>query len=135
MRLPIPVCLPRSPLCVDQHQSLGRARRGDTLYVAVPAGPLVVRLAYPLNGVPAAVHVLRRGIVLASLLSLVVATLLAAFLAHRAAMRLARIVIFANRIAAGDLSARVEEGNLDEFPKSPTPLSHRQPAGAQLSCA
>ncbi len=100
---------------VEQHQSLGRARRGGTLYVAVPAGPLVVRLAYPFNGVSAAAHVLRRGIVLASLLSLVVATLLAAWLAQRAAKRLARIVVFANRIAAGDLSARVEEGNLDEI--------------------
>ncbi len=98
-----------------QHQPLGRARRGRRLYVAVPAGPLVVRLAYPFTGVPAAVHVLRRGIVLASLLSLVVATLLAAWLAQRAAKRLARIVVFANRIAAGDLSARVEEGNLDEI--------------------
>jgi two-component system, OmpR family, phosphate regulon sensor histidine kinase PhoR len=99
----------------DQHQSLGRDRRGRTLFIAVPSGPLVVRLAYPFNGVPAAVHVLRRGIVLASLLSLVVATLLAAWLAQRAAKRLARIVVFANRIAAGDLSARVEEGNLDEI--------------------
>jgi two-component system, OmpR family, phosphate regulon sensor histidine kinase PhoR len=106
---------PEVAAIVDQHQSLGRARRGETLYVAVPAGPLVVRLAYSLNGVPAAVHVLRRGIVLASLLSLVVATLLAAWLAQRAAKRLARIVVFANRIAAGDLSARVEEGNLDEI--------------------
>ena len=109
------VSAPEVAAVVDQHQSLGRARRGDTLYVAVPAGPLVVRLAYPLNGVPAAVYVLRRGIVLASLLSLVVATLLAAWLAQRAAKRLARIVVFANRIAAGDLSARVEEGNLDEI--------------------
>jgi two-component system phosphate regulon sensor histidine kinase PhoR len=109
------VLVPEVAAVVDQHQSLGRARRGGTLYVAVPAGPLVVRLAYSLNGVPAAVHVLRRGIVLASLLSLVVATLLAAWLAQRAAKRLARIVVFANRIAAGDLSARVEEGNLDEI--------------------
>jgi two-component system phosphate regulon sensor histidine kinase PhoR len=53
--------------------------------------------------------------VLASLLSLVVATLLAAFLAQRVARRLARIVVFANRIASGDLTARVEEGNLDEI--------------------
>jgi two-component system phosphate regulon sensor histidine kinase PhoR len=106
---------PELAAVVDQHQSLGRARRGSTLYVAAPAGPLVVRLAYRFNGVPAAVHKMRRGIVLASLLSLVVATLLAAWLAQRAAKRLARIVVFANRIAAGDLSARVEEGNLDEI--------------------
>jgi two-component system phosphate regulon sensor histidine kinase PhoR len=97
------------------HQPLGRARRGQTLFVAVPAGPLVVRLAYPFNGLPAALRILRRGIVLASLLALVLATLLAAWLAQRAAKRLARIVVFANRIAAGDLSARVEEGNLDEI--------------------
>jgi two-component system, OmpR family, phosphate regulon sensor histidine kinase PhoR len=106
---------PEVAAVVDQHRSVGRARRGQTLYVAVPAGPLVVRLAYPFTSIPAAVHVLRRGIVLASLLSLVVATLLAAWLAQRAAKRLARIVVFANRIAAGDLSARVEEGNLDEI--------------------
>jgi two-component system phosphate regulon sensor histidine kinase PhoR len=106
---------PEVAAVINQHQALGRARRERTLYVAVPAGPLVARLAYPFTGVPAAVHVLRRGIVLASLLSLVVATLLAAWLAQRAAKRLARIVVFANRIAAGDLSARVEEGNLDEI--------------------
>ena len=106
---------PEVAAVIEQHEPLGRARRGETLYVAVPAGSLVVRLAYPFTGLPAAVHILRRGIVLASLLSLVVATLLAAWLAQRAARRLARIVVFANRIAAGDLSARVEEGNLDEI--------------------
>jgi two-component system, OmpR family, phosphate regulon sensor histidine kinase PhoR len=106
---------PEVAAVLDQHQPLGRVQRGGTFYVAVPAGPLVVRLAYPFTGIPAAVHVLRRGIFLASLLSLVVATLLAAWLAQRAAKRLARIVVFANRIAAGDLSARVEEDNLDEI--------------------
>ena len=101
---------------VKQHQTLGRARHGVTSYVAVPAGPLVVRLgAYSPTDIPASVRVMRRGIVLASLLSLVVATLLAAFLAQRVARRLARIVVFANRIASGDLTARVEEGNLDEI--------------------
>src|SRR3984885_13258063 len=99
-----------------QHKTVGRARREGTVYVAVPAGPLVVRLAaYSPSDVPAPVYVLRRGIVLASLFSLVVATLLAALLAQRAAKRLARIVVFAKRIASGDLSARVEEGNLDEI--------------------
>jgi two-component system, OmpR family, phosphate regulon sensor histidine kinase PhoR len=99
-----------------QHKSVGRARREGTVYVAVPAGPLVVRLAaYSPSDVPAPVYVLRRGIVLASLFSLVVATLLAAVLAQRAAKRLARIVVFAKRIASGDLTARVEEGNLDEI--------------------
>jgi two-component system phosphate regulon sensor histidine kinase PhoR len=107
---------PEVDAVVNRHQTLGRARHGRTFYVAVPAGPLVVRLgAYSPTDIPASVHVLRRGIVLASLLSLVVATLLAALFAQRVARRLARIVVFANRIASGDLTARVEEGNLDEI--------------------
>jgi two-component system phosphate regulon sensor histidine kinase PhoR len=106
---------PEVTAVLEHHQPLGRAQRGDILYVAVPAGSLVVRLAYPLTGIRAPVHILRRGIVLASMLSLVLAILLAALLAHRVAARLARIVVFANRIASGDLSARVEEGNLDEI--------------------
>ncbi len=99
----------------EQRDIVGRDQRGGILYVAVPSGPLVVRLAYRLNDIPAAIHVLRRGIVLASLFSLLVATLLAALLAQRFAARLGRIVVFAKRIASGDLSARVEEGNLDEI--------------------
>jgi two-component system, OmpR family, phosphate regulon sensor histidine kinase PhoR len=107
---------PEVAAVLHQRQAEGRARRGETIYVAVPAGPLVVRVAAesPTN-VAGPVHVLRRGILLASLLSLLVATLLAALLAQRAAKRLARIVVFAKRIASGDLSARVEEGNLDEI--------------------
>jgi two-component system, OmpR family, phosphate regulon sensor histidine kinase PhoR len=107
---------PEVAAVLRKHQNQARGRRGETIYVAVPAGPLVVRLAAesPTN-VAAAVHVLRRGILVASVLSLLVATLLAALLAQRAAKRLARIVVFAKRIASGDLSARVEEGNLDEI--------------------
>jgi two-component system phosphate regulon sensor histidine kinase PhoR len=36
-------------------------------------------------------------------------------MAHRVAQRMGRIVAFAQRIAAGDLSARIEEGDLDEL--------------------
>ncbi len=106
---------PEVAAILTRHQRQGRAQRAGTLYIAVPAGALVVRVASPLADIPAPVHTLRRGIVLASLLSLVLATLLAGLLAQRGAKRLARIVVFANRIASGDLSARVEEGNLDEI--------------------
>ena len=99
----------------EQHKTEARAQRGGLLYVAVPAGPLIVRLDRSLATVPQPLYGLRRGILLASLLSLILATLLAALLAHRFAKRLSRIVVFANRIAAGDLTARVEEGNLDEI--------------------
>jgi two-component system phosphate regulon sensor histidine kinase PhoR len=60
-------------------------------------------------------HVLRRDLLLASLAAMAVALVLAAFLAQRGAARLDRIVEFANRIAAGDFSARVQEGHLDEI--------------------
>jgi two-component system, OmpR family, phosphate regulon sensor histidine kinase PhoR len=107
---------PEITAVLNQHEPVGRARRDGAVYIAVLAGSRVVRLAvYSPADLPAPIHVLRRGIVLASLLSLLVATLLAALVAQRAAKRLSRIVVFANRIAAGDLSARVEEGNLDEI--------------------
>ncbi len=54
-------------------------------------------------------------LLLASFLALAAATLLAAFLTGRISQRLDRIVLFANRIAAGDLSARLQEENLDEL--------------------
>jgi two-component system phosphate regulon sensor histidine kinase PhoR len=98
----------------DPH-SLGRSARNDQLYVAVAGHGLVVRLAYPLIGIHETMHVLRRDLLLVSLFSMGIATLLAAFLAQRGAARMGRIVTFANRISAGDFSARVEEGSLDEI--------------------
>jgi two-component system, OmpR family, phosphate regulon sensor histidine kinase PhoR len=67
------------------------------------------------HSLPGEIHLLRRDLVLASLFSMALAIILSAFLAQRAAARLNRIVIFASRIAGGDFSARVEEGNLDEI--------------------
>ncbi|MGI8770314.1 MAG: ATP-binding protein [Acidobacteriaceae bacterium] len=93
----------------------GHAVRDQTLFVAVPAGAYLIRMAYPLTEVATKLHLLRRDILLASLVSLLLATLLAAFFARRVAQRLRRIVVFAERIAAGDLSARVEERDLDEI--------------------
>ncbi|HEX3438075.1 MAG TPA: ATP-binding protein [Pseudacidobacterium sp.] len=56
-----------------------------------------------------------RDLILASVLALCAATVLAAFLTRRIAKRLDRIVLFANRIAAGDLAARLQEDELDEL--------------------
>ncbi len=69
----------------------------------------------PLANVTETMHLLRRDVLIASLISLVLATIIAALLAQRFSLRLRRILIFASRIAAGELSARVEEGNLDEI--------------------
>ncbi len=67
------------------------------------------------HSLPGQIHIVRRDLLLASLFAMAIAIVLSAFFAQRAAARLNRIVIFAGRIAAGDLSARVEEGNLDEI--------------------
>ncbi len=95
----------------------GRGERGGTLFVALPANgaDVIVDLSYPLNDVQSTMAIFHRDIYFASLLSLALATLLAALLAHRVSRRLERIVVFANRIAAGDLTARVEEASLDEL--------------------
>ena len=63
----------------------------------------------------AALHILRRDLLTASLISLVLATLASAWIAHRIAARLRRIQEFASRIAAGDLAARIEEEDNDEI--------------------
>jgi two-component system phosphate regulon sensor histidine kinase PhoR len=111
---------------------VGSDVRGGVLYVAVPvtsaAGAagrggtgtrrdtgLLLRLGYPLTVEQQTLHLLRRDLLVASLLALCFATMAATFLSNRVAIRLQRIVKFANRIAAGELSARVEEGNLDEI--------------------
>jgi two-component system, OmpR family, phosphate regulon sensor histidine kinase PhoR len=94
---------------------VGRAMRDDVLFVGVRQGDLIVRLGYPLAEITGKLQLLRRDILLASLVSLLLATMLAAFMAHRVAQRMARIIAFAQRIAAGDLSARIEEQNLDEL--------------------
>src|ERR1700739_4454578 len=67
------------------------------------------------HSLPGEIYIVRRDLLLASLFAMALAIVLSAYLAQRAAARLNRILIFAGRIAAGDLSARVEEGNLDEI--------------------
>ncbi|HEY3989754.1 MAG TPA: ATP-binding protein [Acidobacteriaceae bacterium] len=97
------------------HEGVGREARGGTLFLAAREDGLIVRLGYPLTEISGKLRLLRRDILLASLLSLLLATMLAAVMAHRVAQRMARIVAFAQRIAAGDLSARIEEEELDEL--------------------
>jgi two-component system phosphate regulon sensor histidine kinase PhoR len=88
---------------------------GETVTIELPAGSYRARFAFSLRALHATLDLLRRDLLFASLLALALATLMAAFLARRAALRLGRILRFANRIAAGELSARVEEGRLDEI--------------------
>ncbi len=85
------------------------------LYVAAPVAGGAVRLAYPLSDVEAALTRVRRQLLLGSLLAFVVAILLAGIAARSTARRLQHIVRFADRVAAGDLAARIEDSSLDEI--------------------
>ena len=95
--------------------SVGQMERGGMLYVAVSGDGPVVQLAYSLSNIRDTMHVLRRDLLLASLFAIALATIFAAFIAHRAEQRLERIVAFAGRLSGGDFTARIREGNLDEI--------------------
>lgn len=62
-----------------------------------------------------ALHILRRDLLLASLLSLALATLVSAWVARRMSQRLQRIVEFSGRLAGGDFTARIAEADGDEI--------------------
>src|SRR5437762_296873 len=87
----------------------------EFLYVAAPIPGGAVRLAYPLSTIAATTAQVRRQILYASAISILLALLLAALLARGVTRRLTRIVAFAERIAAGDLTARMQEAGDDEI--------------------
>lgn len=92
------------------------------LYVAAPVAGGAVRLAYPLSDVEAELTRVRRHLILGSLLAFVVALVISGVAAQSIASRLHRIVQFADRIAAGDLAARIEEPSGDEIGQVATSL-------------
>jgi len=85
------------------------------LYVAAPVAGGAVRLAYPLDSIQKMTRSVRLHLLAASGISLALATLLAALISQLIARRLRRIVVFANHISAGDLSARLDETATDEI--------------------
>jgi two-component system, OmpR family, phosphate regulon sensor histidine kinase PhoR len=92
------------------------------LYVAVPVSGGAVRMAYPLSDIDAASRQVHNTLLLGSGLSLVVVMLLAAIAAQATARRLQRIVAFAERVAAGDLTARISATSVDEIGQVATAL-------------
>jgi two-component system phosphate regulon sensor histidine kinase PhoR len=87
----------------------------EFLYVAAPVSGGAVRLAYPLSDVEAATSQVRRTLLAGSALTFLVALVLAGFAAQFTARRLQRIVEFANKIAEGELTARIAEPSGDEI--------------------
>ncbi|PYX07842.1 MAG: two-component sensor histidine kinase [Acidobacteria bacterium] len=85
------------------------------LYVAAPVAGGAVRLAYPLSDMQAAVTGVRSKLVLGSLLAFAVALLISGAVAAFTAQRLERITQFADRIAHGDLGARISQNSGDEI--------------------
>jgi len=92
------------------------------LYVAAPVAGGAVRLAYPLSDVDAALARVRRHLLFGSLLAFLVALVISSIASRSIARRLHRIVQFADRIAAGDLTARIEEPSGDEIGQVATSL-------------
>jgi two-component system phosphate regulon sensor histidine kinase PhoR len=87
----------------------------EFLYVAAPSGDKVVRLAFRLATIRSHVAEVRRTLLRASALGLLLALVLAAIVAQSVASRLKRIVRFAGQIAEGDLTARISESGGDEI--------------------
>jgi len=87
----------------------------DLLYVALPIRGGAVRMAYPLASLQQASSHIRTTLLEGSAVAALVAMLLAFIATQSLGHRLMRITDFAERVAAGDLSARIEEESGDEI--------------------
>jgi two-component system, OmpR family, phosphate regulon sensor histidine kinase PhoR len=85
------------------------------LFVAAPISGGAVRLAYPLPEIETTDRPLTRALFWGSLTAFVIAFLIAAVTAQYLGRRLKRIVGFAERVAAGDLTARIASPSMDEI--------------------
>jgi two-component system, OmpR family, phosphate regulon sensor histidine kinase PhoR len=94
----------------------------DLLYVAVPIAGGAVRMAYPLSSIQEANRQITRDLFKASAVAIILALLLAFAATQSIGRRLLRITDFAERVAAGDLSARIQEESSDEIAHVATAL-------------
>lgn len=92
------------------------------LYVAAPVSGGAVRLAYPLSDIADSSKRVHRALLWGSGVAFAVALFLAAIAAQYTSARLQRIVEFADRIAAGDLTARIASASMDEIGQVATSL-------------
>ncbi|HVH86905.1 MAG TPA: ATP-binding protein [Terriglobales bacterium] len=87
----------------------------DFLYTASPTQNGAVRLAYPLAAIHGNSVEIERSLFRGSLFAFLIAVILAAAAAELISRRLQRIVNFAERVAAGNLSARIDVESTDEI--------------------
>lgn len=85
------------------------------LYVAAPVSGGAVRLAYTLEEIETTTQQLGKALLWGSLIAFAAAMLTSAAASHYVARRLGRIVDFAERVAAGDLTARIASTSRDEI--------------------
>jgi two-component system phosphate regulon sensor histidine kinase PhoR len=85
------------------------------LYVAVPFHTGVLRLAYPLSELHAALRLALTSVIVASLAVLLVTVVLAGLYTRSISTRIEQVRAFAESIAAGDLTARVKDESGDEL--------------------
>src|ERR1700686_734196 len=85
------------------------------LYVAAPISGGAVRLAYPLPEIETTDRPLNRALLWGSLAALIFALLVAGGASQYLGWRLQRIVDFAERVAGGDLTARIASSSTDEI--------------------
>ena len=85
------------------------------LYVAAPVSGGAVRLAYPLAEIEITDRSLRKALFWGSLSAFIFAVMVAAVASHYVGRRLQRIVSFAERVASGDLTARIASTSTDEI--------------------
>ncbi len=87
----------------------------DFLYEAAPFPGGAVRLAHPMSAIREANRRVRNDLLKSSAVAVLIALVLAFLATQSIGRRLARITDFAERVAAGDLSARIEEESSDEI--------------------
>ena len=85
------------------------------VYVALPISGGAVRMSFPLSALRQTEATVRRSVWIGSAIGLLVALSAAVFLAQLVSGRLRRIVAFAEQIAAGNLSARIDQHSSDEI--------------------
>ncbi len=94
---------------------VSRSVGSDFLYTAAPIPGGAVRLAHPMSAIREANRRVRNDLVKSSAVAVLIALVLAFLATQSIGRRLARITDFAERVAAGDLSARIEEESSDEI--------------------
>ncbi|HZU22526.1 MAG TPA: ATP-binding protein, partial [Terriglobales bacterium] len=87
----------------------------EFLYVAAPINGGAVRLAYPLAEIQQTISQVRRTLVLGSALALLLAVILASIAAQMIAVRLRKMMRFAEKLARGELATRISDPSSDEI--------------------